>query len=274
MEIKNKIIDAVCYNGEKELFEIRYNILKDYVDEFIVVEFDKTFSGQLKPWRFIEDFKGQKFKNVCYHGIEEDTYSKYKKLAENSPNTKGAEHWKTEFIQKESIKDALEIHHLKDDDIVFVGDCDEIWNPEIDPEMACFNEHNSLSMPWHVTRLEQIVYTYYLNNRSSEKWRGTSLLRYKNIKDGCLNHLRTIASYNLFLGGGWHFTSLHHQLEKKLTDSYTEEDYAHPRVLNELQKNIESNKDFLGRNFTYKISEENWPPWLKENREKYLHLLK
>ena len=47
------IYDVVCYNGEKELFEIRYNILKDFVDEFIVVEFDKTFSGQLKPWHFI-----------------------------------------------------------------------------------------------------------------------------------------------------------------------------------------------------------------------------
>ena len=83
----------VCYNGERELFEIRYNILKDVVDEFIVVEFDKTFSGSPKSWRFIEDFKGYKFEKVCYHGIEEKDYIKYKELAKNSPNTKGAEHW-------------------------------------------------------------------------------------------------------------------------------------------------------------------------------------
>ena len=118
-----KIIDVCIYNGEKDLFEIRYNILKDYVDEFIVVEFDKTFSGQPKPWRFIE----YNFKNVYYHGLEEKDYLKYKELAENSPNTKGAEHWKREFMQKESIKDCLT--HLKDDDIVFIGDTDEIVEP-------------------------------------------------------------------------------------------------------------------------------------------------
>ena|SRR3990167_4848980 len=122
------IYDIICYNGEKELFEIRYNILSPFVDEFIVVEFDKTFSGKTKSWRFIEDFKGHKFKNVCYHGIEEKDYSKYKELAENSPNTKGAEHWKREFMQKESIKDALAVHHLKDSDIVFISDCDELPN--------------------------------------------------------------------------------------------------------------------------------------------------
>src|SRR3990167_10889417 len=122
-----KIIDVCTYNGEKELLEIRQNILKDFVDEFIVVEFDKTFSGQPKSWRFIEDFKGEKFKDVCYHGIEEKDYSKYKELAENSPNTKGAEHWKTEFMQKESIKDCLT--HLKDNDICFIGDVDEIVEP-------------------------------------------------------------------------------------------------------------------------------------------------
>src|SRR3990167_5041530 len=125
------IVDVVTYNGEKELFELRYNILKDYVDSFIVVEFDKTFSGKGKPWRFIEDFKWCKFKNVCYHGVEEKTYIKYKELAESSLNTKGASHWEREFMQKESIKDALLTHHLKDNDIVFIGDVDEVWNPII-----------------------------------------------------------------------------------------------------------------------------------------------
>src|SRR3990167_7450421 len=234
-----KIIDVITYNGEWELFEIRYNILKDFVDSFIVVEFDKTFSGKSKPWRFIEDFKGYKFKNVCYHGMEEKDYSKYKELAESSPNTKGAEHWKLEFMQKESIKDALAIHHLKDDDIVFIGDCDEIWDiGYVVKEIPC--------------KLKLRVYTYFLNNLSNEVFWGTLIARYGDIKNECLNHLRTNTNKDTNYNG-WHFTSLKDGLAKKLEDSYTKESYATPEVMANLEENIKNTKDFLGRDFTYKI---------------------
>jgi hypothetical protein len=68
---KPKIIDTVCYNGEKDLFEIRYNILKDYVDTFIVVEFDKTFSGKPKE----PSFKYKNWEKVKYYFIKEDHLS-------------------------------------------------------------------------------------------------------------------------------------------------------------------------------------------------------
>ena len=251
-----KVIDCVTYNGEKELFEIRYNILKDFVDEFIVVEFDKTFSGKSKESLFLRDFGA--LKGVAYHWHTEKTYSKYKELAENSPNTKGAEHWKTEFMMKESIKDALIAMELKDDDIVFIGDCDEIWEPEIIGLQA---------------KLRLRVYAYYLNNLSNEQFYGTITLPYKHIKNECLNHLRSNMTKDDHYSG-WHFTSMHHQLEKKLTDSYTKESYATDEVMANLKDNIEKNKDFLGRNFTYKVDETDWPSWLKENRTRYLHLLK
>lgn len=257
------IYDVITYNSEKELFEIRYNILKDYVDQFIVVEFDKTFSGQPKPWRFIEDFKGYKFEKVCYHGIEEKTYLKYKVLAESSPNTKGASHWLLEFMQKESIKDALAIHHLQDDDIIFIGDCDEIWDFR-----TC---HVATDNP---AKLKLRVYSYYLNNRSNEEFYGTITAQYGQIKDKCLNHLRSFEASKANTLAGWHFTSMHHQLKQKLTDSYTEESYATPQVMANLEQNIKESKDFLGRGFTYTIDESDWPQYLKDNREKYLHLLK
>ena len=250
------VIDVITYNGEKELFEIRYNILKDYVDEFIVVEFDKTFSGKPKEWQMIYD--GVKPK-VSWKGISEDVYSKYKELAENSPNTKGAENWKTEFMQKESIKDCL--LHLKDDDLVFIGDCDEIWSPE------------TLNLTYSKLKLK--VYTYYLNNKSSEVFWGTIVSHYRMIKDECLNHLRTQMPTTL-KDYGWHFTSMggYKAVEKKLLDSYTEESYANEVVMTYLGKNIQENKDFLGRPFTYKVDESEWPEWLKEHGQDYQYMLK
>lgn len=273
------IIDVITYNGEGELFDLRYNILKDYVDEFIVVEFDKTFSGKPKEQLFTSMFMlGEKvfllYPKVKYKWITEKQYSKYKDLAESSPNTKGADHWKMEFMQKESIKDCLT--HLKDDDIVFIGDCDEIWEPR--------NLEKKFDKGGF-TQFTLRVYTYYLNNRSSEIFNGIIVSHYEDIKNRCLNHVRSkpgqffangeleYISYRQAEYSGWHFTSMAYRLRQKLTDSYTEESYATPEVMARLDSNIKERKDFLGRNFTYKIDESEWPQYLKDNKLKYKHLL-
>jgi len=267
---KNKsimaIIDVITFNNEHELWDLRYNILKDHVDEFIVVEFDKTFSGRPKNRTFTYNLP----EKVSYYFITEDQYSKYMDLALSSPNTKGAEHWKREFCQKESIKDCLT--HLKDKDMVFIGDCDEIWN-----------DNALMFKGTKPIKLKLKVYTYYLNNKSSEEFWGTLATEYEEIKDKCLNHIRS-QDWNDFGWNeahwkspgeyGWHFTSMHHQLEKKLKDSYTEESYATPEVMANLEENIKQNKDFLGRSFTYTVDETEWPDYLKEHRQDYKHLLK
>src|SRR3990167_8883752 len=97
------IYDIITYNGEKELFDIRYNVLKDFVDEFRVIEFDKTFSGKPKKSTF-----NQYYDKVKHYIHTEDIWGKYIEEAKSSPNTeygKGAEHWVIERSQKESIKD-------------------------------------------------------------------------------------------------------------------------------------------------------------------------
>ena len=253
------VIDCITFNGESELFEIRYNILRDFVDEFRVIEFDKTFSGKPKSPLF-----AQNWPKVKSYFITEDVWSKYEELAKSSPNSnygQGAEHWIREFCQKESIKDCLT--DLKDNDKVFIGDCDEIWMPE------------SLGLLKEPAKLKLKVYSYFLNNCSTEEFWGTIVAQYKDIKDECLNHLRTNlpkTTYDM----GWHFTSMggHENVKKKLTDSYTSDSYANDQVLNNLEHNIKESKDFLGRNFEYKISEESWPKYLKENKDKYKNLLK
>lgn len=263
------IVDCITYNGEAELFDLRYHILKDYVDEFIVVEFDKTFSGKAKPWYFnkiADNYKyrdlGQWQSKVTPFFVYEKDYDKYQELAESSPNTQGADHWKREFCQKESIKDCLT--HLKDDDIVFIGDCDEIWNPKILQKVK----------PIIAIKLHLLVYTYYLNNCSDEQFWGTLFTYYKNIKDKVLNHQRTTFEItNDFYG--WHFTSMggYEKVKQKLEDSYTEETYANDMVMKNLKNNMREGIDFLGRNFKYLLDESEWPEYLKDNREKYRHLL-
>lgn len=257
------IIDCITYNNEAELFDLRYNILRDHVDEFVVCEAPVTFSGKPKPLYFKNII--DKYDKVKYYIIDE-TDAKLWELAISSPNTVGADHWKREFVHKESIKKALT--HLKDEDIVLIGDCDEIWNPEV----VLLKKHGDNRL----TKLRQYVYTYFLNQRSSEDWHGTLMAKYGDIKGNILNHLRT-AWRDVYLPeeyAGWHFTSMHHQVKQKLEDSYTKETYANEWVMDNLDMNVIKSRDFLGRNFTYWVDEFNWPEYLKENKDKYKHLLK
>ncbi len=254
--INNKIYDVITFNCEHDMFEIRYNILKEYVDEFIVVEFDKTFSGKPKE----STFKYQNWPKVKYFLITEDIWSKYIEDAKKSPNTeygKGAEHWIREWAMKESIKDCLT--HLNDDDICFIGDVDEI------PDLTQSYDLNS--------KLRLKVYTYWINNRSSEEFGGTIFTDYKTVKESCLNHLR-VTLLKTSKESGWHFTSLRAGLRQKLTDSYTSESYATDEVLDNLEDNVENNRDFLGRNFIYETSDVDLPQFIKDNKERYKHLWK
>lgn len=253
------VIDICTYNGEKDIWDIHYHVLKDYVDEFIVVEFDTTFSGKKKQQSFFEIFKN--YKNVVYELIPESMYRTYYPLAKESKYTQGADHWKREFAQKESIKDVLK--HCNDDDVVFIGDVDEIWDPE-------YCMPHTIGMP---IKLKLDVYTYYLNLHSNEQFWGTLATQYAFIKDGVLNHIRA-ESPKTRENEGWHFTSMggYEMLKKKLEDSYTHESYANTWVMHNLHENIQKQKDFLGREFQYTKDETKWPTYLKEHRNKYKHL--
>ena len=147
--------------------------------------------------------------------------------------------------------------------MIFIGDCDEIWDA-------------SAFMADLPAKLKLKVYSYYLNNSSSEDFWGTLVATGKQVKESCLNHLRNDHYLKTLEEHGWHFTSIGglEKVRQKLTDSYTKDSYANDWVMNNLEQNILDNKDFLGRDFTYKIDESQWPEYLKNNKDKYKHLLK
>ena len=261
------IYDIVSYCGEKDILDIRLNILYPYVDKFIIVEFDETFSGKKKPKYLLKDWNKDWVKfldKIDYAYITKSEYSKYEDLAETSPNVpkNGPAHWRQEFMQKESLRDTL--LGLRDEDIVFIGDVDEL------PDMDKFKG------PITPSKLKLKVYSYYLNNRSNEEFWGTIVAQYKDIKGKCLNHLRTNDLPRTQEEFGWHFTSMggYENVKRKLTDSYTSDSYASPQVINNLEQNINANSDFLGRQFNYTNDESQWPKYLADNREVYKHLLR
>ncbi len=266
-----KKYDIFTFFNELDLLEIRLNILDKHVDYFVIVEATETFSGLPKPLYFEENKERfRRWQHKIIHYVVTDTPKDENdtncdtdilQIAKNSSNVpKGIVHWLKEFYQKENIKKAL--IGLQDDDLCFIGDVDEIWNPEI----VISNENK-------IFKLKQLVYVYSLNNRSSEPWAGTLVTTYSNIKNACLNHLRTASktSYIYVENGGWHFTNIGDVdfIQKKLEASYSATDFNTDAIKSNIKKRLLKNKDYIGRDFKFWIDESDLPKYILDNREKY-----
>lgn len=246
------IIDAILYNGERDIFDLRYNILKDYVDEFVVVEFGETFSGNKKEAHPIN------LPKVSYH-----FFTTQKDLKSDTPAL-----FKQEYNQREMIKNCL--IHLDDEDTIYMGDCDEIWKP-----WKVIPKDYWAPIGYKPSKYRLTPYTYYLNNRSNEDFPlGPVVGRYKDLKNDSLNRLRseTPPSKDYL---GWHFTNMggHDNLKYKI-QSYSDQQFNQPAVHQYLSTALEHNVDYLGRPFKLWVDESDWPEYLKKNREQYKHLLK
>lgn len=262
------IIDIFSFNGEMDTLELRLNILNDVVDEFIICESDKTFTGNSKPLYFKENKERySRWSHKIKHFTMASDDAVLLEASDLSPGVPGGQPWwNREFTQKESMRYALT--HLKDEDVVFIGDADEIWNPSNYPTTG----------RW---KMEQLVYAYYLNNRSSEWWEGTSVMPYSEIKKDTLDNLRAHDVHReymrapTFKNGGWHFTNMGGvDFIKRKLNSYSHQEFNNPTIINNLSTQLESNKDFIGRDFKFWTDESEWPEFLKRNKAHYQHLCK
>ncbi len=262
------IIDIFSFAGELDLLELRLNILDNVVDEFIICEADLTTAGNSKP-RYFEENKERYTKwlpKIKYYIMPSEDAVLKEYAEKHLPIPIDQHWWHREFIQKESMRYAL--NHLKDDDRVFIGDVDEIWNPAIE-------------YPAGRQELIQLVYSYYLNNRSSEQWTGTSLMDYKDIKNDTLDNLRAYDPARAHMhapkleNAGWHFTNqTGAEAIKKKIQSYAHQEFNQEFILNQVDQRIANNQDYLGRDFKMWVDESQWPLYLKDNRQKYLNMIK
>lgn len=267
-----KVFDIFIFFNELELLELRLNILDPYVDYFVLVESNKTFTGIDKPLLFEENKdRFKKWENKIIHYVisdmpnsDNDTNCNQEILhmANHSDQVpKGETQWLREFYQKEMMRKPL-IGTAKDDDFCFISDIDEIWNPK---SIVDYSKN-------YIYKFKQDVYAYYLNNRSNEPWYGTFATKYKNIKNNSLTSLDSISetSYLYIKNGGWHFTNMGgvEKIKQKLK-SYGHQEFNNTEIMSQIENQIKENKDFVGRNFKFWRDESLLPEYLLTNKDKY-----
>ena len=108
------IKDCFSYFNERELLELRINLLKDHVDEFVICEADRTHSGKPKELTVS--------KTIDELGLPRD---KIRIVTVHLPTKEEeGDDYNRERMQRNAAAD-----YIGYDDLAFVSDCDEIMNP-------------------------------------------------------------------------------------------------------------------------------------------------
>ncbi len=239
--------DCFMFFNELDLLEIRLNILDPYVDKFVIGESYQTFSGKQKPLYYEENQERfAKWRDKIIHVV--------------IPSTEGDDSFERAAFQKDCLRVALK--DCQPEDTIYYGDVDEIWTPQTEEG-----------------KLRQLNYSYYLNNRSSEEWRGTNVFKYKNIRN--LNEIR--ADHSVVLdNGGWHFTNQNgvEQIIKKL-ESYDHQEMNTAEIKSMVETRMKNGEDYVGRvvdwrgkPFSFWLDEVDLPSYILDNKDKYKHLWK
>tara|TARA_B110001454_G_scaffold104800_1_gene98648 strand:- start:104 stop:907 length:804 start_codon:yes stop_codon:yes gene_type:complete len=260
-----KIIDCITFFDNNFMFDLRYNVLKNYVDYFVVCESKFDHRGNPKKVNFIRK--------------DEYDFTKIKYFLLEEAFPKNTNIWENQAIQREFLLEST--NFAEPEDYIFFSDPDEIPNPEI---LINFE----LKKKYGIFMQKCFNYKFNLFNSYESPWEGSRVSKKKNLKS--INFMRQkIKSKNLnynflridkekniqiFNDGGWHFNNILDPQEISLKlktfahSEFSSEEFSSPNVIKE---KIEKKIDLFNRGHNYKKIEinETFPKYFLNNLEKY-----
>lgn len=112
------LLDCFTYFEEKELLLLRYEILKDVVDAFLIAEADRTFKGDPKPYNCLRDMEEL--------GIPDDKIQVFH--VELPTKEEIQDPWIREYAQRDAL--GVGFRMCPPDSVFYLSDIDEIPRPE------------------------------------------------------------------------------------------------------------------------------------------------
>ena len=245
-----KIFDCVTFFEENRQMNLRFNILDNYVDQFVVCEGKYDHQGRKKKINFnVNNYK--KFKKKITHVI-----------VENFP--KNLNPWERQAFQREQI--LKNINQAKEDDLILFSDPDEI------PNLSNFKKIEFKKK--YIIFLQDLFY-YKLNIKEvgfGNNWEGTRGCLKKNLKYGFWR-IDKERNLQILKNGGWHFSYLLTPIEIKRkiqTFAHNELNKQKYTNLNNIKNCIKNLKDLFHRKAKFrKVKIDNkFPKYIFKNRKK------
>ena len=267
-----KLVDAIMFNNEYDMLDIRLEIMGDHVDEIVIVECDQTHAGSFKGFNLEKQWDRYK---KWHHKIN---YIKSENVLNNS------DAWKNEYTHRDQMN--LGLSHLNDEDIFIISDCDEIVRPEI-LEMMRKSEYDHYRI---VAPVFYFKFNYVQAIDPPIVWSKAFRGKYKNIPASHFrydknprNHRETINIDNQITipHAGWHFSWLGdvNFIKNKLT-SFAHTELNTDDILNgiNIDDSIANGIDHLQRGqqstgYRSVSFNEYFPEYLIQNKEKYKNFI-
>ena len=260
------IFDCFQYFNEDHIADLRFNILNNFVDKFVVVE--STVNHQGKPKKLHFDIKlYNKFKSKINYIVVDDTPENIKRPHEGGESL-------VEQHQRNSIMRGLKT--AQDSDLIILSDVDEI------PDLNRLNEFDKKKY----AVFSQKMFMYKLNflNLEENNWHGSRICLKKNLKSPqWLRNLKfkeysfwridKIRNLQIIKNGGWHFAYLQspenisNKIKSFAHGEFNKKDIVDKEVIN---SKINMGEDIFGRGHKIKKIEldSSYPEYILNNKEK------
>jgi beta-1,4-mannosyl-glycoprotein beta-1,4-N-acetylglucosaminyltransferase len=194
----SKVFDCITFFRENLITNLRFEILNDVVDYFIVCESLYDHRGKKKKINF--KIINKKLKKKIIHIVIK------KKFNTTNP-------WKAQALQREYIFEGIK--NADDNDYIMFSDPDEIPNPAILKKII-------LKKKYGIFMQSSFCYKFNLFNKYETPWEGTRICKKKNLRS--IDYMRQkILLKNLkysfwridknkdiqiINNGGWHFNNI------------------------------------------------------------------
>ncbi len=278
-----KVFDSFRFFNELDLLEIRFNLLYDYVDHFVITECPYTIMGDEKPLYYWENRKRfDKFNDKVIHDVMEDIPNDFSDYIERkgyhtpygdinpSCGKRSIDielRYQRDMYARDYTAYSIEKAGAKSEDIIITSDADEIINPLILKNVDWFDGYN------HYVALQRCFY-YKLNVLREENWMGSRVCDWFKLRNTSVDKLRQDwkQSYRMEQGG-WHWSyfgdvEVIEQKLKACADSHHESE--------DISAKIAWGKDPVGRGQLYGAVplDNSFPEYILNNQEKYSNLIK
>ena len=259
------IYDCFQYFNEEHIADLRFNILNEFVDYFVIVESTVNHQGKEKKLHF-DINKYQKFKKKIKYIIVDDTPDNIKKPHEGGESL-------VEQHQRNSLMRGLKNAH--DQDTIILSDVDEIPNLK---KLNLFNKKN-----YAVFSQKMFMYKINFLNLDENNWHGSKICLKKNLKSP--QWLRNLKfkkypfwridkpkNIQIIENGGWHFAYLQsaENISKKIKSfahgEFNKEEFSNENII---QNKIKKSEDIFGRGYRIKRVDvdKSFPDYILDNKE-------